>query len=64
VKLKKKSLTEYFQMMKEEYGDITPCTQVFEWHKRFVEGQEEVEDNQHPGHHLTSKTEENVENNK
>jgi hypothetical protein len=29
--------------------------------KRFVEGQEEVEGNQHLGHYLTSRTEENIE---
>jgi hypothetical protein len=36
-------------------------TGVFEWHKKFVEGQEEVEDDECSGHPSTSKTEENVE---
>jgi hypothetical protein len=34
---------------------------VFEWHKQFMEDQEEVEDNKHPGRPSTSKTEENGE---
>jgi hypothetical protein len=36
------------------------CTQVFEWHKRFMEGREEVEDDERPGL-PSSKTKENVE---
>jgi hypothetical protein len=34
---------------------------VFEWHKRFMEGWEEVEDVEHPGRPSTSQMEENVE---
>ena len=34
---------------------------VFEWHKRFSEGQEEVEDDSHPGHTSTSKTDQNIQ---
>jgi hypothetical protein len=36
------------------------CTQVLEWHKQFTAGREEVEDDKHPGHLSTSKTEDNV----
>jgi hypothetical protein len=36
--------------------------QVFEWHKQFVEGQDEVEDDECLGRSSTSKTEENVKN--
>jgi hypothetical protein len=36
-------------------------TQVSEWHKRFMEGREEVEDNECLGRPSTSKTEEHVE---
>jgi hypothetical protein len=36
-------------------------TQVFEWHKWFIEGLEEMEDNECQGHFLTSKTEEIVQ---
>jgi hypothetical protein len=61
-KLKKKKLTECFQLLKEVYGDnVMSCTQVFEWHKRFMEGWEEVEDDEHLGRPSTSKTEEKVE---
>jgi hypothetical protein len=62
VKLKKKSLTECFQLLKEVYGDnVMSHMRVFEWHKWFMEGLEEVEDNKRPGHPSTSKMEENVE---
>jgi hypothetical protein len=36
-------------------------THVFEWHKRFVEGREEVEDDERTGRPSSSKTKENVE---
>jgi hypothetical protein len=62
VKLKKKTLTECFQVLKEVYDDnIMPCTRVFEWHKRFTEKQEEVEDDERLGRPLASKTKGNVE---
>jgi hypothetical protein len=35
--------------------------QVFEWHKQFMEDQEEVKDNERPGCPSTSKTKESVE---
>jgi hypothetical protein len=60
--MEKKLLTECVQMLKEVNGDnVMSHMRVFEWHKRFVEGQEEVEDNECPGHPSTSKTEEKVE---
>ncbi|GFW80078.1 hypothetical protein TNCV_459871 [Trichonephila clavipes] len=34
---------------------------VFEWHRRFREGRESVEDNKRSGHSLTSHTAENIE---
>jgi hypothetical protein len=44
------------------YGDnVMSRTQVSEWHKWFLKGWEEVEDNKHPRRTWTSKTEENVE---
>jgi hypothetical protein len=44
------------------YGDnIMSRTKVFEWHKLFVEGWEEVEDDECLGCPATSKTDENVE---
>jgi hypothetical protein len=36
-------------------------TQVFEWHKRFMEGWEDVEDDKRPGHPSASNTEETVD---
>jgi hypothetical protein len=56
----KKTPIECFQLLKEAYSDVMSCTQVPEWHKRFMEGWEEVED-ERPGCPSTSKTEENVE---
>jgi hypothetical protein len=63
VKLKKKKpLTECFQLLKEVYGDnVMSRTRVSEWHKRFMEGREEVKDDKRPGHASASKTEENVQ---
>jgi hypothetical protein len=35
-----KTLTERFQLLKEVYGgNVMSCTQVFEWHRQFMEGQ-------------------------
>jgi hypothetical protein len=36
-------------------------TRIFEWHKLFIEGREEGEDDERPGRPSTTKTEENVE---
>jgi hypothetical protein len=59
---KKKTPTEFFQLLTEVYGDhVMSRTRVFECQKRFMESREEVEDNKHPGRPSTSKTEKNVE---
>jgi hypothetical protein len=56
--------TECFQLLKEVYGDnVMSRALVFESHKWFVEGREEVEDDERAGRPSTSKTEENVEKN-
>jgi len=61
VKLKK-SPTECFKLLTEVYGEVTMSrTRVFEWHKRFSKGREEVDDDEHPGRPSTSKTDENIE---
>jgi hypothetical protein len=61
VKLKQ-TPTECFQLLKEVYGDnVTSYTRVFEWHKWFMEGWEEVEDDECLGRPSTAKTEENIE---
>ena len=45
-----KSATERFNLLTEVYGDsVLSRPRVFEWHKRFREGREEVEDNQRVG---------------
>jgi hypothetical protein len=57
VKLKK-----YFQLLKEVYGDnVMLGMRVFVWHKRFMQGKEDIEDDERPGRPSTSKTEENIE---
>ena len=40
-----KTPSESFAMLQQVYGEETMSrTRAFEWHKRFKEGQEEVED--------------------
>lgn len=61
VKLKK-SPTECFLMLTEVFGDnALSRARVFEWHKRFTEGREEVEDDERPGRPVSSRTEGNVQ---
>ena len=61
VKLKK-SLTKNFKLLTEVYKKvIVSHIRVFEWHKRFNEGWEEVDDDEHPGRPNTLKTNENIE---
>lgn len=45
---------EHFQTLAEAYR------KDFEWHKRFSEGRQNVEDDENPGQLSTSRTEENV----
>jgi hypothetical protein len=46
VKLKK-TATETFEMLKSEYGEeFLSRTNVFEWHKRFKEGPESLQDDE------------------
>jgi hypothetical protein len=50
VKLTKKTPTECFQLLKEVYGDnVMSRTRVFEWHKRFMESREKMEDGERLG---------------
>ena len=49
-------------MLQEVYGDETMShSRVFEWHKRFKEGREDVEDDSRSGRPSTSRTADNVE---
>lgn len=57
-----KSATETYSMLQQVYGDeCLSRTRVFEWHKRFKEGREDVEDDPRPGRPSTSKTDDNIE---
>ncbi|VVC39050.1 Hypothetical protein CINCED_3A010720 [Cinara cedri] len=61
VKLKKPP-PECLKMLTEVYGKDTMLrTRVFEWHKRFKDGREEVKDDEHPGRPCTSNSDENVD---
>ena len=57
-----KTPTEALKLLQEVYGDdIMSRTRLFEWHRRFKEGREEVKDNHRSGRPSTSRTDENVE---
>ena len=57
-----KTPTEALKLLQEVYGDNTTSrTCLFEWHRRFKKGREEVEDDLRSGRPSTSRTEENVE---
>ena len=61
VKLKK-SATETFQLLTEAYGeDCMSRAPVFEWHKRFSEGRESVNDDDRPDHPRTAVTDDSIE---
>lgn len=49
-------------MLKEVFGDNAMSrARVFEWHKRFYEGREEVEDDERSGRPVTVRSDENVQ---
>ena len=53
---------ESIKLLKDVYGDnLMSRSRVFEWHKRFSEGREEVEDVKHPGYPSTSKIYQNIQ---
>ena len=54
--------TEALNLLQEVYGDnMMSRTCLFEWHRRFKEGREEMEDDHRSGRRSTSRTDENVE---
>ena len=56
-----KTPTEALKLLQEVYGDDAMSrTCLFEWHRRFKEGKEEVEDDHRSGRPSTSRTDENV----
>ena len=57
-----KTPSESFAMMQQVYGEETmSSTRAFEWHKKFKEGREEVEDDPRSGRPSTSRTVDNIE---
>ena len=61
VKLGKKP-TECVEMLHIVYGDdCMSCARVFEWHKRFKSGREDVEDDPKSGRPSTSTTADNID---
>ncbi|XP_064486050.1 protein GVQW3-like [Ornithodoros turicata] len=57
-----KSPSECLKLVQEVYDDNAMSRmRVFEWHKRFTEGWENVEDDERPGRPVTATTEEVVE---
>ena len=57
-----KTPSEALRLLQEVYGDeMMSRSRVFEWHKRFKEVREDVEDNPRSGRPSTSRTEANVE---
>ena len=49
------------EMLTKAYGESDMSkTRVYEWYKRFQDGREDVEDDERPGRHSTSTTDENV----
>jgi hypothetical protein len=58
----KKTATETYQLLREVYGEDTLSrARVFERHRRFLGGREDVEDDERPGRPVTMKTDENVD---
>jgi hypothetical protein len=56
-----KSTSETLQMLTEAHGaDAVKKSSVFEWHKRFKEGREDVKDDERTGRLKTHQTDENV----
>ena len=57
-----KTPTEALKLLQEVYGDdMMSRPRLFEWHRRFKQGREEVEDDHRSGRPSTSRTNENVE---
>jgi hypothetical protein len=57
-----KGVSETLQMLTEAYGaDAMIKSSVFEWHKRFKKGREDVKDDERTGCLKTHWTDENVE---
>jgi hypothetical protein len=54
------SASETLQMLTEAYGaEAMKKSNVFEWHKRFKEGREDMKDDERTGRPKTHRTDEN-----
>ena len=57
-----KTATETLSLLRDVYGDETMSrARVFEWHKRFASGRDDVEDDPKYGRPTTSRNEENIQ---
>lgn len=57
-----KSASETNHLLKEAYGDeVMSRARVFDWHKRFKEGREDVRDDARSGRPVTHRTDENIQ---
>jgi hypothetical protein len=53
-----KSASETFQMIKKAYGEETlSLNAVFKWHKRFAQGRDILQDDEHTGRPRTFRSE-------
>ncbi|XP_025122167.1 protein GVQW3 isoform X1 [Bubalus kerabau] len=56
-----KSASETHHLLKEAYGDeVMSRARVFDWHKRFKEGREDIRDDARSGRPVTHRTDENI----
>ncbi len=62
VKLKKTATQTFHTIQKDYQEEAMSRAMVFMWHKRFENGQEDVEDDKRAGRPSTSRTEENLIN--
>nr|XP_055138974.1 protein GVQW3 isoform X1 [Symphalangus syndactylus] len=57
-----KSASETHHLLKEAYGDeVMSRARVFDWHKRFKEGREDVRDDARSGRPVTHRTDDNIQ---
>lgn len=57
-----KSASETHYLLKEAYGnEVMSRARVFDWHKRFKEGREDVRDDARSGRPVTHRTDENIQ---
>ena len=57
-----KSASETHHLLKEAYGnEVMSRARVFDWHKRFKEGREDIRDDARSGRSVTHRTDENIQ---